>query len=833
MYTFYADNVQFTEKPSAEETALINKRLHENTCDYRTLADNVGELGITFTVASFYHKRISSDFRQEQLFALDFDSGITFLEIKKRADNYHLPFLFAYKTFSWSPEHEKFRIVMGFSHVVTDLFTARTIILILMTIFPECDKKCKDPSRMFYGGKGLLYLNEENMQFSPEQLFLSFDEYMRGQYGQKHYTEHIRKFYSNYHVMTDKKGRIPVTETAEDEDRSIFIVKSEMYKCVHEKSDFNDKSEKCRRLVIKNFDWNALYDCCELFRNFCDGKEYYYYPELFHIALNLCIVDGGRRKFIEILHSTQNQKHDSYFDDSKTDWKNTLNDIIKHGYLPQNCIQCPYAEKCNHSINMISTAKPCRHDVKLTEPKEYCTIEEAEESLAENFHSALNDRISNKIKLVIAQTGLGKTRMYLDMLMNASEKFMIVVPTHNLKDEIYNRAVNMGIRNIVSMPRLPILSQEIQGIINHYYNIGAGKLAIQKYRRLLEILNKYSDDYRAIKQYLDEVDKVLDFDGHIIVTHERFLYMSQNSRTIQNHRIIIDEDIIQSVFKVERVEKCDIRRIIQNDNICLNPIVYDRLKQIAESEGMIQFNETTEASLNIEIVEQLNDVSSNVLELLSATEIIADKDKAYYLKIRNFPYKEIVIMSATVCPELYKKLMPNREIEVYHCKEANYTGRIIQYTDKTYSRICLGREEGLIEKLKKSVGEYEVITFYDIERQFETKYHFGGVEGLDILKGRNICVIGMPNISDIVYKLYGLRAGVNSTGMQMKTLRIRHNGYDFSLHTYENEIMRTIQIWCIESLLEQAVGRARLLRYDCEVKVYSGFPVAQAEFAQK
>lgn len=113
-----------------------------------------------------------------------------------------------------------------------------------------------------------------------------------------------------------------------------------------------------------------------------------------------------------------------------------------------------------------------------------------------------------------------------------------------------------------------------------------------------------------------------------------------------------------------------------------------------------------------------------------------------------------------------------------------------------------------------------------------TRYHLGGVEGLDVLKGKNLCVIGMPNVSDIVYKLYGMRAGAKEIEVKMKTLRIQYNGYDFSLHTYEDRIMQTIQIWCIESLLEQEVGRAKLLRCNCDVSVYSGFPVAQAEFVK-
>lgn len=831
MYRFYTDNMEFKEKPSGKETAFINKRIGEVISDYKKMAEGIGERGIAFTLGSFHSKRTSRDFKEEQIFALDFDSGITFREIKERADYYHIPLLFAYKTFSYTPEHEKFRIVIGFSHVVLDLFTAQAVIIILMKLFPECDQVCKDPVRMFYGGKGLLYLNDHDEQLSPEQLLLSLDEYMRNQYGHKHYTEHLKKFYQTYGIATDKKGRVPITEVKEEDDRNIFVMKSEAVHSQHQAvSGSHDETIHKRRSVMKDFDWHALYEHCELFRKFQNGEEYYYYPQLFHLALNLCCVDGGRKKFMEILNSDKNSQYEAY---SERDWASTLNDIIKHEYLPKRCSFCPFADSCHHGTNMISTIKPSRHDVKLIEPKEYCMIEEAEESLADHFKTALNDRISNKIKLIIAQTGLGKTRLYLDMLVSASEMFMIVVPTHDLKDEIHTRALNMGVKSIMAMPRLPVLSEEIQAVINHYYDIGAGELAIQEYRRLLETLDKHSEDYREIKQYLDKVDEILKFPGHIILTHERFLYLSQNSDTMRRHRIIIDEDIMQSVFAVESVNNHDIHKAMKKQSICSNPRLYGRLKHITEHNGMIRFSDSTEGYLDRELVNQLNDVNSNVLELQSAKEIITDKNITCYLKVRQLPYKEMIILSATANPELYRMMMSHREIEVYQCKEVRYEGRIIQYTDQTYSRACFNKVEDLIKKLKKSVDGCEVITFRDIEEQFGTRYHFGGVEGLDILKGKNLCVIGMPNVSDIVYKLYGMRAGAKKIEEKMKTLRIQHNGYDFSLHTYEDRIMQTVQIWCIESLLEQAVGRVRLLRCNCDVRVYSGFPVAQAEFVKR
>jgi uncharacterized protein YifN (PemK superfamily) len=41
--------------------------------------------------------------------------------------------------------------------------------------------------------------------------------------------------------------------------------------------------------------------------------------------------------------------------------------------------------------------------------------------------------------------------------------------------------------------------------------------------------------------------------------------------------------------------------------------------------------------------------------------------------------------------------------------------------------------------------------------------------------------------------------------------------------------LREIQLWLIKSELIQAVGRARLPRFDCTVKLYASIPLDQAE----
>ena len=68
-----------------------------------------------------------------------------------------------------------------------------------------------------------------------------------------------------------------------------------------------------------------------------------------------------------------------------------------------------------------------------------------------------------------------------------------------------------------------------------------------------------------------------------------------------------------------------------------------------------------------------------------------------------------------------------------------------------------------------------------------------------------------------------------SEDAQMKNgLTVTHNGYRFRFTTYEDVSLRKIHFWMIESEIEQAVGRARLLRYGCVVNLFSNFPVGQA-----
>lgn len=134
-----------------------------------------------------------------------------------------------------------------------------------------------------------------------------------------------------------------------------------------------------------------------------------------------------------------------------------------------------------------------------------------------------------------------------------------------------------------------------------------------------------------------------------------------------------------------------------------------------------------------------------------------------------------------------------------------------------------------MHQIKGVIGNKAVITFKCSEADFNTHYHYGAIEGLNILEGQDIAVIGLPNTDEKVYKLYGMLMGVDPNQETWRYRKIQYNGYEFYLNTFCNYRLRTIQLWMIASNLEQAVGRARLLRHDCTVTVFARFPIDQAE----
>ena len=105
--------------------------------------------------------------------------------------------------------------------------------------------------------------------------------------------------------------------------------------------------------------------------------------------------------------------------------------------------------------------------------------------------------------------------------------------------------------------------------------------------------------------------------------------------------------------------------------------------------------------------------------------------------------------------------------------------------------------------------------------------HFGNCEGYDSISGKDLVVVGTPHRNNIEYFLIAKVLGIdfNSIDAKAEYLKIEYKGFKFMFNCFENEELRNIQLALIESDLVQAVGRARTLRTDAKVELYSNFPL--------
>ena len=199
------DNKGLKDKPDKKTAASISTRIGDSPkqiskAELNKIAFEVGANGHTFCPATFKDgNRCKENFEQQQLFALDFDNkdsanSITFDEVKKRADDYELPVLFAYETLS-SENQNKFRVVFINDVSVDDIRVAKGMQLAIGNIFPEADSSCyRDPSKMYYGGKSLMYYDDTVPTINIEAVFRNWTEYIKEKYGQNHYKSKIDKF---------------------------------------------------------------------------------------------------------------------------------------------------------------------------------------------------------------------------------------------------------------------------------------------------------------------------------------------------------------------------------------------------------------------------------------------------------------------------------------------------------------------------------------------------------------------------------------------------------------------------------------------------------------
>lgn len=208
------------------------------------------------------------------------------------------------------------------------------------------------------------------------------------------------------------------------------------------------------------------------------------------------------------------------------------------------------------------------------------------------------------------------------------------------------------------------------------------------------------------------------------------------------------------------------------------------------------------------------------------------EDTIAFLKPADFQGEKYIMVSATVNEDICRGYFGENNVDFYECKKAKYKGKLNQYPGKSMSRTSVANNPGIIQRLMNRFGMdgSRVITFM---KEGIGQLHFGNTEGSNTLEGKDILVVGTPYHAEFLYKLVAFAMDMDFDEEEvMKGQKVIHNGYQFWFTTFENEDLRSVHFWMIESELEQAVGRARLLRNACNVHLFSNFPLSQSKMVE-
>lgn len=800
--------------------------------------------------------RNNASWAGQEIFCLDFDSGISFTDVIERCTSYEIMPAFAYSTFS-SVNNDKFRLVFKLPFEITDIRVRNLIQFTLLGLFPEADKACRDAARLFYGGKELVYTDYcSTIDISDllESMCLFFHET-----DPKHARRNITGFCEScglqmlnglprwekqclsvaefgdiatspiiYVYRSDPE--IPKNDTSllnSDGEESVILyfaqenVGEALKTSGNKILKFEVKNENKDRMYVNHFDFENLADNCRLYKEFITGTIHLFHDVRFNLACNLLMIKGGSKKLEEGIKAREE------YDSER--WRHHANFIIDSDYKPVRCDKfCPYCNECNHVENMLRQGKLKRGDIQIIRTPTLKSLEQAEIELKEVVNSALTAD-DDKVYVIKAPTGIGKSELYLNV-----KDAIIAVPTHRLKNEIYQRMRCAGFE-AVTTPEPPLLSTSQMRKLNGYYDIGAYGSAAMYIKYLAE-----KEGVVAAAKYLQDLATAKASSYSIVTTHERALFFNDNKR-----KLIIDEDIIPTLLKQDCVIIDDLRYLYR---VAIRESYGSTLESLIDNAIKAPNNIITAMpsvlGVNSGKLELLiaNDrlISSNVLGFLKSQYFVKrtvfGKDILFFINQRTLPQKKTIILSATANEYLYKKIFGDR-LEFIDIGSVETVGRIVQYPQRSFSRYQLKRNTSeLMDLVNPIIGDVPVITYKKFKDEFGESAicNFGATCGIDEYRGKDIAVVGTPHINPVVYALYSASVGLHTSITDFKSMGyipIERNGFRFNFQTYsDNDELQEIQFYFIESELVQAVGRARILRNDCTVKVFSNYPLPGAEF---
>lgn len=831
--------IPLTQKPiQGIESAIIKNSIRNK---YLTDVDDLSNVVLTNAFNCSLSNGISTkDWISQQVFGLDFDGGFTYQDLVDRLQKYQLTANIIYATYSDSPLLRRFRVLFILDEPILIKPIAQYIQKGLLELFPEADKACVSLCHMYYPGKTLLGVTSE---LNERQWFESV----------------CMSAVRSTNPRVDEKIDFNKIGVYYQQSYNIYIGLLEKY-------------TKDQNTI--HFDWKAACDKLKILDIFFNTNSRVSYHILFSLATNLQFINGGLLKMQAKMEEVNTNGGGNYIPEGSNRMDRYPNEyfvlikgIRKWKYLPTQLENfSPY--ETDHEFHNIFDLEFKKGSIEILKEPELIELNDAENVLKDAFTKVLksvpftiqyNRSVSpidvfgktysniipyaatssifdnnvvddDDIYLFKLSTGIGKTR-----LLEGLSNYLLAFPTHDLKDEVSNR---MMIDHYVTPRYATFSNQLINDKLRDYtdcdlftpatniiHSIADNNCIIDKNRIAL-----IDDDILKAQIYIEQNTQCRNTRDTVLTTHTRALF----DTSFKHKTIIFDEDPLSQLVSIR---SCSLDFSCFDD--CSQPIK-DFINTIEsyyrQALGTGYIENTKLFYKQPQGFEQLcaTKKRGDIIQLLKSTYITKeahDVTRVNYLVVKQIPTdKKLIIMSATLPIEIYKKLYGSR-VKVVDISNIKHVGIVEQWTNRSFSTNGMRKYlPKVYDEIFNIISGEPVITHMSERQKFKkdnwSKYYFGNCSGGDDLKGQNISIVGTPNKPDYVYYFYAKLMGLdNATDFTLSDQLIEWNNFRFRFFTYNNEILRDIQLSLIESELLQACGRNRTLREYCMTKVFSTLPL--------
>jgi hypothetical protein len=438
-----------------------------------------------------------------------------------------------------------------------------------------------------------------------------------------------------------------------------------------------------------------------------------------------------------------------------------------------------------------------------------------------------------------APTGSGKTEEFFKLITSQSfsTKQIYAAPTHNNLKEAEKRLEKMGCCGLLRCPESDYSDKDLM-----LMNLGLPK----------ESKNK------ELGEFICELMKPRT--GVFLMTHSLLLNIAERLTDID--RIIVDENIEDAVVKDVEItlpQMCGFSAYLTGDVARKYTEYIDVIKS---TDG----NTIDTTFFATEVLPILEDYARDLIEdgeypeafpsnlfqcdlpqaFLSPEKTLTFVVRSTFIEDsidKNIP---VLLLTATPLNSMLETIYET-DFAVTEIPLAKNVGRIIQYRGETGAKGITQPEigdYGNCEKMEQYIHtcltpaqiENSVVLTYKgfapfwEERGFhvaafeDKEIHLRNNAGLDFLKGKDLIVIGKFDYPEEWYKKFWAKYGDGSELVRCPVV-LSLNGVRQKLFLYQNPILQKVQLQNIQYITEQAVGRARALRTEATVYLFSNLVI--------